>query len=137
MKTFISLLLALIFAIPVLAQDHTSIPPGIPLEKDPPPNCAGAALYLAVGVTLGCLVLYLYRVNADPWDAHIFVLMRDHYDGNWEAIATRTLALSPTKAKAVFWDAIKKDGGYDSGNRYRVIDLGPANPIPIDNWLTP
>lgn len=126
MKAIVSLVLAL----GILAQSvcATDIPQGAPLEINPPPhdNSLPLAVLLVTAMVFGsCIVFYAYRENADPWEAHVFVLQRDHYDANWQDIATRTIALSPSKAKALFADAIQKDGGGEVA-RYRVKDLGPV-----------
>lgn len=95
-----------------------------------PPQCAGPIVAVTAVAIATCLIIYIYKEEADPYDAHVFSLMRDSYDGKWEAVAWITVAVTPRRAKALFADHIESGSGY----RYRVIDWGSVNQwFGIDN----
>lgn len=108
--------------------ENVPIPQEAPQElenfrPDIPPNFAGPIVVITAVAVATCLIIYVYKEEADPYDAHYFSLMRDAYDGKWEQVAWITVAVSPRKAKALFSVRIEHEAGY----RYRVIDWGSVN----------
>lgn len=132
MKKLIASVLVSVFCVfPSLPSnaEMVPIPEGVPYEVDPPdlgkdPKClAGAVLVVSCAVVAGCIIYYLYRKNADPYEAHIFILQQDDYDGNWKEVARIQIALNPDKARALFAHHMERIG---VGHRFRVKDLGVA-----------
>lgn len=82
----------------------------------------GAAAYIVIHA-------YTSRNDCAAW--HRLVLERDHYDGNWERIATNITFVSTNKME-VFRDRMTDDAA-----RYRVLDEGKVQPPYGGRLLTP
>lgn len=115
MKTRASLLLAILMACSSFAQVEP-----IPVQPVPSQDSPLCEALLVIGITAAAGYFIIYAMNGSKRNCCIgpaqLVLLQDHYDGAWVAIATNNIPVLCTTNK---FDVFRGQLGGE-GTRYRV-----------------